>query len=97
MYNLRLRISPRAVIVTLAVAIAALTALSAAVAIYKWKISPGAHETMMRIASLDEEGGLQTWYQSSTLLLCAGLMLLIARSESDRSSRGLLRVSCLAR
>jgi hypothetical protein len=76
--ELRFPIAPRAVVAVLAAMVAALTVLSVAAVVYKYEIEPGPHREMMRIANLDEEGGLQAWYQSSTLLLCGVLMFLIA-------------------
>jgi hypothetical protein len=76
--ELRFPIAPGAVLATLAAVVAGLTVLSVASIIYKFEIEPGPHRELMRIANLDEEGGLQSWYQSSTLLLCGVLMFLIA-------------------
>jgi hypothetical protein len=76
--ELRFPIAPRAVLAVLAAMIAALTVLSVAAIVYKFEIDPGSHRELMRIANLDEEGGLQSWYQSSTLLLSGVLMFLIA-------------------
>jgi len=77
-HELHFRIAPRAIVATLAAVVCALTVLSVASLVYKFELEPGPHETLMRIANLDAEGGLQSWYQSSTLLLCGALMVLIA-------------------
>ena len=77
-HEVRFRIAPRAIIATLAAMVVVLTVLSVASLVYKFEIEPGPHETLMRVANLDAEGGLQSWYQSSTLLFCAVLMFLIA-------------------
>lgn len=76
--ELRFPIAPRAVIAALAAASAALIVLSVASVLYRFEIEPGSHETLMRVANLDEEGGLGAWYESSMLLLCGLLLLLIA-------------------
>ena len=76
--ELRVPISPRALIAVLVAAGVALLVLSLASVVYKFEIEPGPHETLMRVANLDQEGGLGAWYESSLLLLCGVLMLLIA-------------------
>ena len=76
--ELRVPIAPRAILAALAALSAALLALSLASVVYKFEIDPGPHETLMRVANLDSEGGLGAWFESSALLLSGLLMLLIA-------------------
>ncbi len=77
----------RKVIFGLAGTAALLTVLSLAALVYHFEIDPGpSHRTLKRLFSLDDEGGLQSWYQSSTLLACAVLMGAIAARKSAAGS-----------
>ena len=67
--ELRFPIAPRAVIAALVAVSVAMIVLSVAAVLYKFEIDPGSHETLMRVANLDSEGGLGAWYESSMLLL----------------------------
>ncbi len=78
----------RQVIFGLAAIAALLTLLSLAALLYHFEIDPGPdHRTLKRLFSLDDEGGLQSWYQSSTLLACAVLLGVIAARERAARSR----------
>ena len=78
----------RKVIFGLAATAALLTVLSLAALVYHFEIDPGpSHRTLKRLFSLDDEVGLQSWYQSSTLLACAVLMGVIAARKSAAGSR----------
>ncbi|HET7876233.1 MAG TPA: hypothetical protein VFN71_12010 [Methylomirabilota bacterium] len=50
----------------------------------------------VRLFDLDAEANVPTWYASVTLLLCAGLLGLIARAESERGGRDATRWAVLA-
>ena len=69
----------RRIVAALAFAVASLTALSLVTLVYSFhidRLSPNG--TVMRLFNLDAEGGIATWYQSSTLLSCAVVLAAIA-------------------
>lgn len=82
-----LRISPRAVAVALAAAIAVLVLLSTLGQISTYYLGHARVLGLVRLFALDEEGNVPTWYSSITLLACAALLAIAALDAYTRADR----------
>lgn len=83
----RVHVSPRTVVLVLAVLAVALTCASLAVHLVKFYTAVPVPTNLQRMFDLDRENNLPTYFSSVNLLACAALLLLIYRSKSVSKDR----------
>lgn len=95
---MQLTFCPRRLTRVLVFVVIGLTAASVAAQLLLPQTETGKASGVANFFSLDQENNLPTWYQSFSLLLCAGLLGVIAglrRQESDPFARHWTALSCV--
>ena len=93
---MEIRILPKRVAVVLGLTITVLFCVSLASQYYKYFIGHDRH--LVHLLNLDEEANVPTFYATASLLLCSGLLWLVAswkRTEGDRFVRHWLVLSTI--